>query len=275
MFLLLIVLTALLLSGCVVETPAALTPQPTPAPTIRIANPENISTEEVGLFSSSSTEAQFTKGTLTLIVSKPETWDAINTANGIVVSERFASVETAGVQERLMAHTFFSRVENLSTNVSGTEHPAQTLLEVVSANAATRRIANRTEVTSFEWDGYDAAYYVLSDADNEVAYVVSVMLPELGENGVMLSSIISAPYDERSSVIEMLPTLIDNVRINGVHLSNQPFDTITARIEFPPTPDASLIQAIQATMTAQATVEVTVEATSELTTEPTVDATAQ
>jgi hypothetical protein len=259
MLVLLIVLTATLLTACsTVNTPTALPNQNTTATTIRIATQDDAPTQRPGQLRISDTEVSYAVEDMTLIVSKPEAWDAIDRTNGVVISEQFASVETAGALEGLMATTFFTRSADLSVDVSGEEQPAHAVLDSISRNASTRRIANRTAVVSFEWDGYDAAYYMLSDTEDVSSFIVSVWIPEI-DGGVLLSSIISAPYAAREEIAGLLPSLMDHLRLNDVTLSADPFEAIAADVEFPPAPDADMVSTLQATLIP--TVETTVEAT--------------
>jgi hypothetical protein len=254
MFVILMIFIPLFMTSCSsAASPAAVTDQPRVSATIRIANQESSPTGAPSIaFSVSDTAVQYSREGITLMISKPETWDAIDTAEGVVVSKRFATVESPKVHEGLTAYTFFTPAEHLTTDISNTEHPAHAVLVNVSTNAASRRIANRTEVTSFKWDGYDAAYYLLSGDDRTVSYVVSVMVPD-GSQGILLSSIVSAPYEERDRISEQLPMLMNHMRLNRIHLSGEPFEAIAARMEFPALPDPSL------TVTSEVTAESTTQ----------------
>jgi hypothetical protein len=249
MFAILIFLTAVLITACgAVDAPVGITDEPTGVPTIRIASQQNAPSSGTSVFSELDSQVEYSTDEMRLVIDKPEGWDAINTTDGIVISEGFASVETAGVLEGLMAHTFFNTTSNLPIDVSELEHPSHAVLVAMAADAATHRLANRTQVASFEWDGYDAAYYVLSDSEDVSAFVVSVMLPE---EGGMLTSIVSAPYSQRDRIGETLPALMDNLQLNDVTLRSQSIEPIAASLEFLPPPDS----------TAVATAEETAEAT--------------
>ncbi len=226
-----LILSVILLTACTVRLTPAATDEQSPSPvSYRIAPRRPDPRQKVSAVTATDTEVHYSKDHLTLVLRKPHQWETLATDYGIVISEHFASVETAGVLEGLLA---YASVIPLPEEITSPDGLVQSMLNDSLSRASDDQGLTYTDVTSFKWDGYDAAYYLASDDEGNAMFVVGVAVPE---QGVMVTCTVSAPYDQHTRIPEILPTLLDAVRVNTVQLSYQPFVDLVKEMKFPPPP---------------------------------------
>jgi hypothetical protein len=172
----------------------------------------------------------FATSNFNLRVNKPPQWESFKTETGIVIGERFGSVATAGVLEGLMTYIFVSPLEDFTIDTASNTNIAQLALDQILADPSYTATIAYTQTTGFDWNGYDAAYYLITGEDGNSTIVIGVAFP--GERA-LLSSSISAPYQQRDRIRQTLPELLDGLRFNEIVLEGEVLQTLPDPLEFP------------------------------------------
>jgi hypothetical protein len=83
----------------------------------------------------------------------------------------------------------------------------------------------------FEWDGYDASYYLLSASDGTTVSMVLVVVVPNSE--YFLGCTLRAPTQDGEHIREMIPVLFANLVLNGVRLDSDALYELPEILEFP------------------------------------------
>lgn len=88
-----------------------------------------------------------------------------------------------------------------------------------------------TEPVGLNWDGHDAAYYLVNDGSGKLTLVLAVALPP--DNRIVVLNF-SAPADQAPRIPWLLPNLLSTLEINGDTLSVEALETLPNPLPFPP-----------------------------------------
>lgn len=155
---------------------------------------------------------RYTVADITLRLTKPKQWESFSTDHGIVIGERFGSVATAGTLEGLISYIFITPIEDYTQYVTTNRNTAQYILTtLLDSQPHPQKMPTYTPVNAFQWDGYDAAYYLLRGEDDTVTLVIAVLMPE---DQALLSVSISAPQKQSARIRATLPTLLHGLMFN-------------------------------------------------------------
>lgn len=165
-----------------------------------------------------------------IILPKPKGWEELSTESGVVIAERFARLADRGVQQGLIASVFVTALTELpdSTGANGqlTREMLKSLIEAHPDDAQ-----HSGDVQTFRWSGYDAAYYLVSEAaSGPRTLVIGVTLPD---EGVLLTGSVSAPRARAGQIRDAAPVLLGGVAVNGVTLGPEGLDTLPDPLVFP------------------------------------------
>ncbi|MCU0498273.1 MAG: hypothetical protein MUF87_13050 [Anaerolineae bacterium] len=174
----------------------------------------------------------FENNGITLTVKRPDNWEYFSTEYGIVIGEQFGSVATEGQLQGLMTYVFTTPLEDYTADViAGSRgNRAKLILDQITADPVYTANIAVSDTIPFNWDGYDASYYLLSGDDGNATIVIGVVIPEVNS---LLSTSISAPYEQRDRIRPSLGVLLEGLAINNVRLSDMILDQIADPLVFP------------------------------------------
>lgn len=167
---------------------------------------------------------------LTIGLPEPKGWESLSTETGMIIAERFARLVDRGVQQGLMASVFVTPLSDFPDTGSTTGQRTQDILTHLIA-AYPDDEQHSSDVLPFTWSGYDAAYYLVSEADAGLQMLmVGVTLPD---EGVLLTGAVSAPRARAGQIREAAPLLLGGVAVNGEVLGHDGLDTLPDPLVFP------------------------------------------
>ncbi|MBC8098456.1 MAG: hypothetical protein H7Y11_03360 [Armatimonadetes bacterium] len=172
----------------------------------------------------------FTSDDVHLSVNQLANWESFTTDHGIVTGERFGSVATAGVLEGLMLYIYVTPLPAVTLSAQRDANLAQTTLNALLNTPHMAAHMAFTRPNSFEWDGYPAAYYLMSSVDETATLVIGIAIPE---HDLLLSCSISAPYAQRNRIRALLPALLNGLTMNEVVFTGDALQTLPATLPFP------------------------------------------
>lgn len=172
----------------------------------------------------------FTRGGVGIVLPRPKGWEELATDSGVLIAERFARLADRGVQQGLMASVFVSPLSEFPEAAGENGQITREILEsLIAAHPDDER--RSSEVQPFTWGGYDAAYYLVSEADSGPRIlIVGLTLPD---EGVLLTGSVSAPRARAGQIREAAPLLLGGVAVNGVALGPDGLDALPAPLVFP------------------------------------------
>jgi len=166
-------------------------------------------------------------------MSKPLQWESFTTEYGVVLGEAFGSVASGGQLEGVMAYIFATPVTDfvMPTSDGGQENIAYHIQKQIVTNTEYIGNARVNAPTPFEWDGYQASYYLLHDPELGInTMVIGVYVPD---SALLFTCSISAPVAQSERIRETLPALMRDLNINGHTLSTSPIEQLPALLSFP------------------------------------------
>src|SRR5262249_18974617 len=168
-----------------------------------------------------------------LSIVVPRGWKVHKTGEGLVIAERFSTMETSatgmGIQINLFVHTLdgFDLPNGDDTNV------AWAVLEQIIQQPTYIGNAQVSAPSGFKWDNHDAAYYLLNDGDGSLSVLVAVMTTD-PERLVVCN--ISSPARQASRIRDLLPQVLSTLTINGIKLDISALNDLPDPLQFPGIP---------------------------------------
>jgi hypothetical protein len=158
----------------------------------------------------------------------PPDWETLNTRNGILLAQALGNGhELAGPQMHVVVHD--TRDFTLPTP-EVTEAVMPMLQHIV---AQKRWVGNAavTEPVPLQWPGRDAAYYLVRDLSSDNHTLVIGIVPEQPDR--LLAFNLSTPPQQAPMLRMLLPSLLQEVRINDEPINPAVFDTLPEELTFP------------------------------------------
>jgi hypothetical protein len=158
----------------------------------------------------------------------PPDWETLHTRNGILLAEALGNGhELAGPQMHVVVHD--TRDFTLPTPES-TESVMPMLQHIV---AQKRWVGNAavTEPVPLQWPGRDAAYYLVRDRTSGNHTIVLGIVPEQPDR--LLAFNLSTPPDKAEMLLYLLPSLLQEVQINGEPIDPTVFSALPEDLAFP------------------------------------------
>ncbi len=160
----------------------------------------------------------------------PNGWSAQQIEDGLLLAEHFGSMQSGtqvyGMQIHLFVYSMdgFKRPNRPDTNL------AWAMLKQIIENPYLIGHAKVSEPAGFEWDGHDAAYYLLNDGDGNLSVLLAVALtvpPRL----VVCN--FSSPVDDATNIRPMLPQILSSLTINGASMDVDAIHDLPDPLQFP------------------------------------------
>ncbi|TVR18472.1 MAG: hypothetical protein EA396_15055 [Anaerolineaceae bacterium] len=185
---------------------------------------------------------EFNVNGATVSFAYPDDWEFYRTEFGVVVAESLGSIAEDGQLGGLLMHVWAPPLNDFSISASDTNR-ARAILEQITGNPSYIGGAHVSVPRAFDWEGVEAAYYLLDNIEGNVTVVLGVLLPDAEQ---LIAASISAPKDQAYRVRAQIPRLLDGLMVNGVLLSGETLDeTLPYPLSFPtdapPTPEHAAI----------------------------------
>ncbi len=211
------------LSACL-PVDVAGTSTPAPTATMLATDPRDFDTDGI---------VGFNRSGLSVELQRPKGWESFTTDYGVVIAEKFPSVADHGQLQGLMAYVFVTPLAEFPFVID--EDPAlNSALQVlagIAADASASGSAHVTRAEGFEWAGYDAAYYLLSEPNSGLrTLVIGLSLPE---TGVILTCAVSAPHQSAARIRAMLPLLLGGLMLNTQTIGADDLQGLPETLDFP------------------------------------------
>ncbi|MBZ0286421.1 MAG: hypothetical protein K8I30_02320, partial [Anaerolineae bacterium] len=82
----------------------------------------------------------------------------------------------------------------------------------------------------FEWDGQDAAYYLLNDGDGNLSVLIAIAISAPQR---LVVCRFSSPAKQAGQIRAMLPEVLGSLRINGTSMNMDALDGLPDPLHFP------------------------------------------
>ncbi len=158
-------------------------------------------------------------------IGVPWGWKAHQTAGGLVMTEHYTSVQITGME----VHIFVHPVEGFDLP-TGDANDALAVLKQILQKPDYLGKASASAPQGFEWDGHDAAYYLLNTGDGNVTMLLALMLQSPPQ---LVVCNISSPDERAQSIRVMLPNLLGSLTINGLSMDLEAVNELPNPLDFP------------------------------------------
>jgi hypothetical protein len=165
----------------------------------------------------------------------PRGW-AADVERGLLLAEHTTSTETGDVEVTVLIHCFVPALDNFDLPQEANVNMALVVLEqAVTMPTMVGQNVVVSDPVGFDWGGRDAAYYLLSGADGSKTIVIAV--EALRQDSLVVINV-SMPASEEMRVRDMLPEVLDGLRINGITMDGNALDILPDPLPFPYREDA-------------------------------------
>jgi hypothetical protein len=159
----------------------------------------------------------------------PNDWIA-DTHGGLMLAEPTPSTENEGVDVTVVVNLFVPRLDYFTIPQGSAHNVALVVLDqVVDMPSAIGDNVVTTEPVAFDWNGHEAAYYLLTahDGANTIVIAVEATVDKL----VMCN--VSMPEAETHRVRDMLPQLLEGFTVNEEDMSGEALAVLPNPLVFP------------------------------------------
>ncbi|MFN8379116.1 MAG: hypothetical protein U0452_10645 [Anaerolineae bacterium] len=167
---------------------------------------------------------------------KPPGWDA-DTRSGLILAEQVgdSGEEHPDPVIRGAVVNFFCPNLDVFSRPEGTQNVAMAIMEQAISLPHVRSVAvGISDPVPFDWNGHDAAYYLLTAHGGMHTVVIGIYLPERDQ---LLAMNISMPEQETDRVRAMLPDMFADFVVDGVELGGEALNSLAEPLVFPTGPD--------------------------------------
>jgi hypothetical protein len=167
---------------------------------------------------------------INLKIKVPDGWDTYNTESGIVLSEHMGTAETGGVLEGLLVYVFVPHSEAFELPHWNGNNLAWAMLKRVVSDRDYVGNALASEPQAFDWDGNEAAYYLLNNRDGTLTMLLAV---ELSSTHELIVCHMSMPEADGQRIRPLLPDLLGSLTINGGQMRADALQRLPNPLNFP------------------------------------------
>ncbi|MBA3870341.1 MAG: hypothetical protein H0X30_14445 [Anaerolineae bacterium] len=166
----------------------------------------------------------------------PPGWSGRTMNDGILVTEKRGSLHNTGKLMGMQVYIFVHAVNDFPKPVNISSHPASHILQQIIAQPDLVGNSAVSNPQSFNWDGNDAAYYLLNDTNQSVTLVMAVVI---ANDSQLVTINISCPSERAGSIRDSLPDLLADLWVNGALMSVSGIDALPDPLIFPTYPKSS------------------------------------
>ncbi len=159
---------------------------------------------------------------------RPAGWET-DQNNGLVIAEHTVS-STGMIEGGVLIHCFVPAPDEFDVPDSDANYAWAVLDRVVHMPSHMGYDVVVSKPAAFQWDTYQAAYYLITTGDGVRALVIALAIPGMGK--VVVCNI-SAPTAQSERIRAMLPDLLDDLTIDGTSLDGKALDALPNPLPFP------------------------------------------
>jgi hypothetical protein len=160
-------------------------------------------------------------------IEVPQGWKWRPTKDGLLITEKQGSMKTImGMQ----VHFFVHSISGYDIPAADSVNVALWILNQISRDPHYIGQGAVSDPQGFEWDGHDAAYYLLNNGDGSVSMLIALTVQPLQR---MIVCNISSPNDRSQSIRVMLPNLLGTLTVNGVTMDLAAVNALPNPLVFP------------------------------------------
>ena len=167
---------------------------------------------------------------ISLRIVVPEGWETYNTSAGIVLNEYMGSNAPDQPLRGFLIHIFVQNLSGFHLPDWAGRNMAWMVLKQVVHNPDYVGNAIVSEPVGFDWDGHDAAYYLLNNRDGTVTMLLAL---DIADQDNMIVCHVSVPQDQSGRIRELLPGLLATLTIDGTRIDIAALETLPQPLEFP------------------------------------------
>jgi hypothetical protein len=160
----------------------------------------------------------------------PAGWQYDDTA-GLTLVERMGSIEAPSATDGIMIYFFVPELASLIDENAEHDNLAYAALHEVSRSPDLTGAAELTRPVKLKWGEMDAAYYTYSAPDAVQGLVLAFAVPS---NTQIVVANITAPDGELPRVVEVMPEILNDLRINSQRLGEGAMNDLMALLDAPP-----------------------------------------
>ncbi|MDZ4766405.1 MAG: hypothetical protein SGI73_17830 [Chloroflexota bacterium] len=186
-----------------------------------------------------------TEGVL-LAIDAPSNWET-DIVDGLLLAEHSAAMNDGTPGLGMLVYIFAPPNNEFAVLTGRDGNFAHSVLNhVVRMPGRIGRNVAVSEPVSFDWDGYDAAYYLLSGADAQTM-VLAVAIPLGGDDARprLVVCNLSIPPARTAALRAHLPGVLDGLTIDGVRLNGAALDALPDPLPFPSAADEAAFLATE------------------------------
>lgn len=204
------------LSSCGMFTEGNSTPTPPPTVTAE-------ATEAVGWWHEVDADG------VALGLWVPAGWEIQDTDDGLLLAEDFATIASGMEMKGMQIHVFVRSIHDFP-HVPEAKNMAWGVLKEIIHDPDYIGEALVSEPVGFDWDGHDAAYYLLNDGDGSKSILMAVAL-ETPQKLIVCN--FTSPANQSQRIRAMLPEILSTLTINGVNMDMSPLHSLPDPFVFP------------------------------------------
>jgi hypothetical protein len=152
---------------------------------------------------------------------RPDDWES-DAREGLVVAEPS--------EEGILVYVFVPSMSEFAISTDVPNYALSVLNQVAQMPIHNGRDAAVSEPMGFEWDSYQAAYYMISTGDGVRILVLALAIPN--EPKVVVCTI-STTTANKMRIREALPWLLDGLMIDGTSLRGESLSILPDPLPFP------------------------------------------
>jgi hypothetical protein len=158
----------------------------------------------------------------------PDGWEAQETDDGLLIAEHFGTIESNSAG--MLIYLFVHSLDGFQLPASSDANVAWSALEQISKKREYIGKALVSAPAGFEWDGQDAAYYLLNDGDGNLSVLIAIAISTPQR---LVVCRFSSPALRADQIRLMLPELLGTLSINGVTMNMDALHDLPDPLKFP------------------------------------------
>lgn len=158
----------------------------------------------------------------------PDGWEAQETDDGLLIAEHFGTIESNSAG--MLIYLFVHSLDGFQLPASTDANVAWSALEQISKKREYIGDALVSAPAGFNWDGQDAAYYLLNDGDGNLSMLIAVAISTPQR---LVVCRFSSPASQADQIRDLLPILLGTLSINGITMDMNALDGLPDPLQFP------------------------------------------
>jgi hypothetical protein len=165
----------------------------------------------------------------------PTGWRSRQTDEGLLIAQRFGTMQSGYEAYGMQIHLFVYSMDGYNLPTSSDANLAWAVLKQIIEEPYLIGNAEVSEPAGFEWDGHDAAYYLLNDGDANMSILLAVALNRPQR---LVVCNFSSPATSATEIRRLLPEILSTLTINGTSMNISAINSLPNPLPFPDEDDS-------------------------------------